>query len=561
MHIIITRKPAVSIETFFHTEGDKKSSRSIMARGDFFVRDVDYSSEECSGDIAGLVCSKGLDTLHGAVDGAYDLVVVDREKNIVSVTSDPYGLNRIYYRLTDDRLELADSVAPLAVGGGRISRDGLAEYLRFLDISSPVTILDGIKCLDGGEILTYKGDNDSISITQRVKEGAFSFRKPESLKDAVDALEDLLRESLDHRIGGNKRTGLLLSGGIDSGLLAAVYAKTSRFRDTGCLTCYTVGFHDDSLDESAIAEKIAAHLGVGHTTLKFSVEEEVEAFDFLTSNLEIPFADPAVIPTILALKRMKKDGIESVMEGTGADGLIGYKTSKYHARILDYCSKVPGSLRKCAASVLKLAGNPGGYLPYFDFDEPQVKFIRWHGWTRQEIDRLCGGRCDFADTAFYKTFEEYRDSGVNELYRQLMISMPDYRITESVKLFGLSPAFPFFDQKLRCYVEDLPYEYKFSGGKSKVLYRELLGKFVPQSLWDIPKHGFDYPFEKLLSHDGYNLVRTYLDSGLLSDHGLFDKSVVDEYVSRFMTGDFSVRFKVWALVVFQAWYERYYRSL
>lgn len=84
---------------------------------------------------------------------------------------------------------------------------------------------------------------------------------------------------------------------------------------------------------------------------------------------------------------------------------------------------------------------------------------------------------------------------------------------------------------------------------------------MPQTIWDVPKHGFDYPFEQLLRYRDDFLLDEYLSPEALAQHGFFNPAVVDGYLKRFRAGDLSLRFKIWALVMFQAWYRNFYLVL
>jgi len=157
MKITIIRKSETAIHLDRHGEAMGEAYPPGVLSGDYFFRDHSpvYSEDSLAGIIEA-TRSEQFRTVHNAIDGAYDLVAFDRERNTVSVTSDPYGLNRLYYRVDDDRLEIADTISPLT-GGSRkgLSKKDLCEYLRFLDISSPATIFDGIRCLEPGNVLTY----------------------------------------------------------------------------------------------------------------------------------------------------------------------------------------------------------------------------------------------------------------------------------------------------------------------------------------------------------------------------------------------------------------------
>ncbi len=518
----------------------------------FYLSAYSNGSREMRDDVIAECYKNGFKDISKVIDGSYTIVIIDKETRQVVALTDPYGLSRIYFVKQDDTLLIADNVKNiLDCVGEKISAQGLSEYLRFMDISSPMTLFEGVQCLEPGSILIHR-PAEGLSVTDNqgdtVRDNGL-YKK--GMNEAVDELQDLLVRSIKERVHG--RTGLFLSGGVDSSLLAALMQGTGKADN---VMAYTVGFDNPELDESSIAAAVADHAGIAHKILKFTIKEEFEVFHELMDKIEIPFADPALVPTMLALKRMSDDSIETVMEGTGADGAIGYMPSRYHRTVLNYTARIPFILRRTLVAGLNLLKDPAGFMPYFDFKEPQEKFIRWKGWQRDEIVELCGFEPDLSSTMFYRTFASYKDHGGYELYRRLMISMPDYRITESCKVFGFNPAFPFFDSSVRLFMESLPFHYRYSEGRNKVIYKKLLAHHVPESIWDVPKHGFNYPFETLMEYRDYELLRTYLSPPSLKLHGLFDLKTVKEYVDRFVEGDMSVKFKLWALIMFQAWFIR-----
>ena len=493
------------------------------------------------------------------LDGAFTLLYADPEENTLWVVTDPYCLNKIYYLKNQNQMVISNDIEDFSVDKSlSFDHEGLHEYLRFLDISAPKTCFKDVHILDGGQILKVLTVTEGFEIYHtplceaHVSEVSFD--------EAVEQTRIFLKDALDRRLGVVDKVGLFLSGGVDSSLLAGLYAELAHsYGDAEKLKAYTVGFEDEQLDESSIAESVAAHLGISHEVLKFDIEQEYQAFFEISGLLDVPFADPAVIPTFLTMQKMRADGMSGVMEGTGADGLIGASLPAFYHRVLKIDQFIPRTVRQFIAGILDKAGDPFGHRPYFDFESAEEKFIRWKGWKRAEIEKLCEQPCDFTHSAFYKAFQEFRNEDTYDLYRKLLVNMPDYRITDSCRLLGFQPVFPFFDQQLRDFVEGLPRNYKSNAGENKVLFKALLAQLVPRDIWDVPKHGFDYPFEKLLLYKDADLVERYLNEESLQRHNLFKFEVIMDYKGRFLQGDMDLKFKVWALVIFQCCYEQYYR--
>ena len=162
---------------------------------------------------------------------------------------------------------------------------------------------------------------------------------------------------------------------------------------------------------------------------------------------------------------------------------------------------------------------------------------------------------------FYRLYDKHRTLSPYDLYSLLIGALPDDRIHQASALFGLAVAFPYFDRKVQSFVRRIPFADKYDRGVSKVLYRQLLEEHLPSYLWDIPKHGFDYAIDRLMRHDNCALLSRYLSQEAITAHGLFSFPVVQRQLTYFLSGDSRSQFRLWALLLFQAWYHNHYLAL
>jgi asparagine synthase (glutamine-hydrolysing) len=95
-------------------------------------------------------------------------------------------------------------------------------------------------------------------------------------------------------------------------------------------------------------------------------------------------------------------------------------------------------------------------------------------------------------------------------------------------------------------------------GEPKRILRAVLARYVPREIWDVPKHGFDFPLRQFLSANDFGLVRRHLDEGRWRETGLLRAEVIGHYARQFIAGDERMTFRVWALVVLGAWMERHH---
>jgi hypothetical protein len=85
-------------------------------------------------------------------------------------------------------------------------------------------------------------------------------------------------------------------------------------------------------------------------------------------------------------------------------------------------------------------------------------------------------------------------------------------------------------------------------GQTERIVGVLLARYVPAQIWDLPKHGFDFPLRQSLDTDGHERVHWYLEAGRWPGWGPLRAGPVSSYARRFMAGDLCLAFRVWALM-------------
>jgi asparagine synthase (glutamine-hydrolysing) len=432
----------------------------------------------------------------------------------------------------------------------RLGADGLHEYLRFLDISSPNTIYDGICSTEPGVLCLHSRHGLQQRRQDPPTPTPVAAAGEASLDEAAAALDEHIMRAIESRVADTAGPTVFLSGGVDSAYLCALAA------DCGARpTALTVGFDDPAADESAIAVKVAAALGVAHHVLRFSPAEYRRAFDAL-AGAEYPFADPAGTPTLLAFERAREVA-DSALDGTGADTLLGIMPPRHRRLAVQYAARLPFALRRALAQAM--AGVPPlrAYRPLLDFGDPEELLVRWGGWSRREIEELCGRRVSLTGTRFYREFRRFGPAEHMARYSALMGNLPDDRIHVAAALTGLRVRFPFFDPAVTDFVQALPTALRFADGVHKRVLKQALAQHVPRALWDVPKHGFDFPFDSILTADDHALVRANADASVLGRLGCPNADTLADMVADYMAGARDRRFRVWALTVLGAWLRRH----
>lgn len=483
------------------------------------------------------------------LEGRLALILWEPGQARLTLFRDGSGASRLYHReLAGGGIVFSDDLDLLAQGPGgerRLERASLHEYLRFMDVSTPNTLLAGVRSPEPGIERVYRlaGGFEDVARGQ-----APPPRIPQGPEGALDALEARLLAAIERRLPADGPVLAFLSGGIDSSLIAALAARLAP----GRVSALTVGFEEAHFDETPVAAAIAGHLGLPHQVLRIPTGDYRPAFDEWSRRIAYPFADPAAVPTLLAF-RAGRELAPVAFDGTGADTLLGIMPARHYRQAATWGSRVPRPLRPGLARLLRAAGPLAGLAPLVDFDDPEEILIRWRAWPRREIERLCGEPVSLAHTRYYRIYRGFAPNQHFERYSALMGNLPDDRIHEAARLTGLEVLFPFFDAEVVDLVRALPMALRYRDGEHKVILRQLLARHVPRAIWDVPKHGFDFPFADFMRVDDHALIRDYLPDARVRASGLVDADIVAATVARFRAGDDRLAFRVWALVVLFAW--------
>lgn len=483
------------------------------------------------------------------IDGVFALAIQDRHR--LRLFRDPSGLRNLYLHTGQaGRVSFGTDLQDLMRLPGvakRLARHSLHEYLRFGDIAAPHTVYQEVLAVRPGHMVCW---STSGIEEHRVSTADSDDASPCSFGDAVEMLDRHLAQGIQRRLQHAERPASFLSGGIDSALLVAIASRQRRD-----LTAVTVGFDNSADDESPVAQRIAAHVDIRHEILKFSRSDYLGAFERINSGVEQPIADPALASTVLAFEHCK-NRFDVVIDGTGADEGLGLMPPRHVRLAVQYASVLPRPLRAGLTGLLRSVPSLAGYAPVTDFEHPADTMIRWQGFTRQEIERLCGEPVSFAHTEFYQTFQRHPRAAHFERYSALINAMPCDRLNQAMRLSGLPVRFPFCESRTDRFVRSLPVEHRYLPGEPKRILRALLARYVPRSIWEAPKHGFNFPLGEFLAADDYALVKRLRDPGPWLRSAQMTHAPVRQYASEFMAGDRRLAFRVWTLVLLGAWLER-----
>lgn len=494
--------------------------------------------------------SGGMDFLT-QLDGTFALALWDPKLRRLTLLTDRRSDAQLFYQVDGNRLTFCSWLSLLAAPKTELDRSSIHEFLRFLYVAPPRTIYNGICRLEPGHYLESSNGTTTVRALKRRDQETDARHWQGSTDEALDRFQELFENAIDRRIGG-RRAGVFLSSGVDS---ATLMAGCQRINPGG-VEAFTVGFDNAELDETNAAHAYANHFGLPHSELRFGMREYQHAFESMTREFDQPFADPAGLPLILASENMK-DRVDVFTGGTGGDDLFGAPIPRHLWFSLKFAAKLPSVFRLRFATLLKNAEWLGlsRRAALFDFHEPEELFITWSGWSKRELEQLLGEKISFEQSGFYRTFKVYENGAPQELYDALGVFPPDDCRFEAAAPANIPVELPYHDADLHAFVQSLPLSFRMHDGVSKVLLKDLFARYFPEELRLAKKHYFNIPLQRLLAEDNFELVHRYLERDVLRRHGCVNYERAEPWIERYIAGDESLMFKVWALLVLHAWLE------
>ncbi len=435
------------------------------------------------------------------LNGMFGLAIWDVRKKRLVVARDPFGIKLIYYRVEGDTLYFGSEMRPIRAvmpGKSEVDTTSLDLFLRYRFTPSPFTIIKGIRKLAPGTKLTVQDGKWQVSRWYKFKPEPFSPAK--SPAEAKEELLSIYKAAIKRQLLSDVPVGLLLSGGIDSGMLLALMNLYGNSWPT-----YTVGYGSSfAQDELADAAETARILGSKHTSVNITKETFEEALPRIVATLEEPIAASSIVPMYFVCQRARQD-VKVALVGQGPDELFGGYKRHLGVRYGGWWAGLPSWVRTpISSTVSALPRNETLKRGVHSLDIPDRMRRYQHVLSLLPGDQVEGLFQDgiLSPNAGDTILDCWQD--MNELmtetdelggfqFLEVRSTLPDELLMYADKLsmaHSLELRVPFVDKEIVEYVERLPANFKVRNGSRKWLHRQVCGNFLPKSILQRPKRGF-----------------------------------------------------------------------
>jgi asparagine synthase (glutamine-hydrolysing) len=493
--------------------------------------------------------------------GMFALALWDGKRRRLVLARDRYGIKPLYYREAEGELAFASELR--ALPRGEIDLDALDAFLAFNSVPGPLSIFREVRKLQPGHVLTWQdGRSELLRYARPAPVPADGVRDDEEA-ELVEELRARLRDSVRAHLVSDVPVGVLLSGGIDSSVLAALAAEEL----SEPLRTFSIGFEERSFDELADARLVAERYGTDHHELVLRPDAAL-LLPALADAFDEPFADSSALPTYL-VSQLAAGEVKVALSGEGGDELFG----GYYTYAADLLAERAGWTARFLGPVVERLPSSSARA---SFDYKAKRFVRaahlpplerHHGWKEifspDARAELTGGRDAFDPVDLLR--DRFEETGEAALLARLQdVDLGTYLVDDLLvktdrasMAHSLEARVPFLDSVVTNFALSLPSRHKVRGLRKKVLLRKAAEPLVPGELLRRRKRGFSIPAAAWLRGELEPFARETLSPETLRRQGFFRPEVVTRLLDDHVAGREDLSRQLWGLLAFTLWHERH----
>ncbi len=443
--------------------------------------------------------------------GMFAIAIYSIESGEVWLFRDLIGKKPLYYALQEGHFCFASELKAIqALFGSHFDKRALHQFLGFGAMVAPKTLDKSIFKLPPASMLYYSGKSAEIESFDSLLEKR---EKIVSKEQAIAVVKNRLQEAVRVRIPQKVAWGVLLSGGLDSSLVAALAASESKEP----IATFSVGYEGyEKYDERLFAKEVSEHIGAKHYSFDFSKADFFATLDELLEFIDDPIGDPAQIPLFFLIKKAKEQGMKVLLSGDGSDELfLGYRTYKEfymmeRVKDLPYANWLKNHLRAHFSmnkewEWYKRALN--GEVVFRSSSEI---------YTDRQLNMLLrlqerDGKNFEALQGYWEQFTKSRRDIIDWYsYCDLKVQLAEFFLVKIDRVgmaAGVEVRSPFIDKEVVESAFDIEATIRFSSENVKELLKTIAKEYLPASTIKRKKKGLNYPFiEWILEENGIEAI-------------------------------------------------------
>lgn len=498
--------------------------------------------------------------IHSVKDfnGIFGFALFDKENKKLYIARDRYGVKPIYYYQNAHELVYSSEIRPIKeLIHETIDKDNLATLLKLRYNPAPTTLYKEIYKLKPGHILEYDINTHESNIKSFIS--PVTVDRHITFEEAIKKYGELFEQSIKRQLLADVEVGVLLSGGIDSALVAYFAQK---YCDKPVKT-FTIGFNeDDDSDETLDARETARILGTEHYEIKISDEQFENIFKKCIDIVEEPLGTTSIIPMYYLNELVSSHGIKVVLTGQGADEPLGGYTRYFGEKMY---GKIPRFLFYFVKPFSTFIKNESIYRAINALVEKDT-IKRWKQiyalFNDKEIKtliKLDEFKSDGLINYFFNLLDGKNKNSPNAMMsNDIRMNLCDDLLLYTDKIsmnFSIEARVPMLDNDLVNFIESLPLEYKINGKEGKYIHKKFAESVLPDEIIYRKKKGFKSPTEKWFRGEKGTIYKNMLTSKTTCFSNYFDTNEVAKIFDIHIQGKRNMEKQLFTLISIYYWME------
>ena len=503
---------------------------------------------------------KGIDGLKD-LNGIFSLAFLDIKKQNLFLARDPFGIKPLYFFEDGSSLIFSSEVRPIQhlTNANKIDKFSLASLLKLRYNASPYTLFKSVKKVKPGQYILINIDDSIDKRTFNYAINSVSKMRNIKMNDALMMYEENLERAVKRQLLSDVDIGIMLSGGIDSALIA-YYAKKHY---GGNLKAFTIGFEGSfNEDEISDAQETANFLNIEHHIKKITFNDYLSLIEDCTRIIEEPLATTSIIP-MYYLSQLASEHVKVVLTGQGADEPLG-GYGRYKSEI--FRNSVPSFFRSAVKIIVKLLNTKDEQLikgsSTIRINNMVSRFLKtYEVFSDKEINNLIGINDTLSEKLIFNMIDEYKFSKLYSDAEKMMaidsrLNLSDDLLNYTDKItmnFSIECRVPMLDIDLVNYIESLPQKFKLNFRNGKIIHKQLANRILPRSIVNRSKKGFQSPTEFWFRKEMTNIKNLLLNRNT-NFSNIFNLNEVEKVLDEHLIG-FNKDKQIFLLLSLYYWFK------
>ncbi|TYP74356.1 asparagine synthase (glutamine-hydrolyzing) [Aquimarina intermedia] len=509
--------------------------RQLKLKGHVFSTETDIEV------ILHLYEDHGKDFLN-LLNGQFAFALYDIKKKEMFCARDHMGVIPFYYTKVENTFIFGSEVkAILEHPSVKTSVDliGLDQVLTFPGLISPRTMFENIHSLENGHYLVYN-ENGEIKTTEY-----WDLMYPEENgnnnydheQHYIETMESLFDTSLKYRLRADVPSGIYLSGGLDSSMIASKIHKNfpNTVKDAFSID-FTDSLHSESYYQKLVAQQSALDL-----------HQKVFLFDDISDRLiqsvyhsECPIKETYNTASLSLSESVRNNKIKVILSGEGADeffaGYVGYRFDKMRKQGL---ISIEGEEEETNLRE-KLWGDASFFYERNYTAYNKVKMGLYSSAIKDVFNDI---NC-LNHPLIKKERIENRHVIHKRAYIDYKIRLVDHLVSDHGDRMGMANSvevrYPFLDKDIIEYSTTIPPDLKLNGFTEKYILKKIGETCVPRKILEREKFHFIAPGSPYLLQQKIEYIQDLLSYDLIKKQGYFDPDTIESLKKKYSEKGFTI---------------------